>query len=189
MGRVPTGRDSRGRPTAGAGVRVIGEAKARRRPPPAPPELGEHATAWWRRVWRTPMAGYWTDGDLASVKRLAYLTDDLDRVRRARRGPHLAAEVQRLGAELGVDLTFLAEALEALPSAPAPALLGQIAALEDRLGLSPAGRRRLGWVVAQADGPEAPVLTLAPDRRGGGAGGIYERATGRESTPPDPPHK
>jgi hypothetical protein len=184
MPRVPRGRDARGRPTATAGVRVIGESTPRRRPPPPPPELGEHAVRWWRRVWRSPMAALWIDGDLASLERLAYLNDDLDRIRRARRGPHLAAQVQRLGAELGVNLDFLATAFEDMPTAPAPALLGQIAALEDRLGLSPAGRRRLGWVVTQADGPEAQVLTLAPDRRSADA--IHERATGRE---PHPPHE
>jgi hypothetical protein len=134
------------------------------------------------------MGGYWTDGDLAAVERLAYLIDDEARRREALRGGHVAAEVQRVAEHLGVDLAFLADALQSLPSSPPPSVLAQIGALEDRLGLSPAGRRRLGWVVAQADGGEAQVLTLAP-RRAGGAVAIYERATGREPVPPDQPHE
>jgi phage terminase small subunit len=44
-------------------------------------------------------------------------------------------------------------------------LVAEIRALEDRLGLSPAARRRLGWLVESEAPPERPPLSAVSDIR------------------------
>jgi hypothetical protein len=95
--------------------------------------LGAAGDAWWKWAWKTPTAAAWTEGDLYAVARRATLEDALDR---ARSKPN--------------------------PSARA---IGDLASLclrtDEALGLTPKGRKALGWTVDTPD-TAPPLRAVTP---------------------------
>lgn len=152
-------------------------AGGRRGPIPNPPEwieLGRAGQAWWKWAWRTPEACAWDKGQLVKVAHRASLEDDLVAILRAE-------EVDDMLHNLG-DALFLREAKAVVGHLAALVtgrlnVLGKIADIDDKLGLSPKGRDALRLkVVADSDyygvkkPPEAKVGTAKvsklSDRRG-----------------------
>jgi hypothetical protein len=84
----------------GAAV-LDGVARATRRPPALPKTRAWHALtrAWWRDVWRSPMASEYLDVDRHGLLRLAELIEQFWR------GPsvQLAAEIRQQEARFGLS--------------------------------------------------------------------------------------
>ena len=132
--------------------------------PDPPKNLTPAGRAWWRRVWKSPVAGGWTDADRPVVERLAKIVSALS----IDRDIHTSARRQlvTLSENTGVELDALEAVLRQFAGL-APTLMSEARQLEDRLGLTPLSRRRLGWDIDEPDQAglaEQPPATVIPGR-------------------------
>jgi P27 family predicted phage terminase small subunit len=108
------------------------------REPPAPPAgLLAPARAAWACFWASPLAALVTPADVPTLERLFGLYDERDRAWRAYRRRRLVEGSQ--GQPVASPLFGVVAGLDR-----------QILALEDRFGMSPAARLRLGIRFGQA---------------------------------------
>ena len=121
---------------------VDGEVPPKRRVPPVPVGLSKEGSAHWRRLWRSRVAVEWdTESDRAAVERYLRM---LERWRSFDQLVARAPLVQGSKGQLRPNpLTTQVVALE-----------GQVRALEEQLGLTPASRVRLGLRFAPEPSPE-----------------------------------
>ena len=106
---------------------------------PAPDLVGEHsrrALDLWAHWWSTPMATLWGPFDARSLERLLELMEE-----------SWTPRYDRNGNEVG----------------PAGTTLAEIRQLEDRFGLSPAARKKLGWQVEGIDAVDTGDLVPTED--------------------------
>ena len=125
-------RTSTGR--AGAGLVVI---SGRSEPPDAPKGLLQATGRAWTAFWESPLAGLVTPADHPSLARLFSLYDERERALRGFRRRRLV-----LGSTGQPVLNPLFGAMKALDA--------QILVIEDRFGLSPISRLRLGVALGDA---------------------------------------
>ena len=129
--KLPDKRQRRGRNDAGPLALPIAE-------PPAPPRAALLATKKaWGAFWKAPTAALVLDSDHPALERLFGLYDELDRIWRAARKRRLVDGSQ--GQPVINPLYKQADALRA-----------EILALEDRFGLSPMARLKLGAAFGSA---------------------------------------
>jgi P27 family predicted phage terminase small subunit len=117
------------------GLSVVGTAMAGT--PKPPPGLLKATQRGWERFWASDLAQFVTDSDRPALERLFQLRDDLERARRAyRRNPLVrGSKDQWVRNPVALDIA---------------ACHPQITALEDRFGLSPRSRLRLGITLGEA---------------------------------------
>jgi hypothetical protein len=154
-------RRRRNAPTAGAAVL---EGPQRRAPKlPGSKELLASTRSWWRTVWASPMASRWTPADEPALVRLAHLKDLTDRELRGWTVRMQVGDLEHDENRPGLVRVVLAGAMVSVQ------LLAEMRQLEDRLGLTPMARRRLGWELPgeddQAASADAPPDELAAARR------------------------
>lgn len=132
-------------------------AAGRRGPAPKLPGAStmlSETRAWWKLVWASPAATRWVPADLPNLHRLARLHDLVARqFRIVADGPiphmserqvfRLADLISGRAPDAPIAITF-----ESPVQAP---MLAEIRQLEDRLGLTPMARLRLGWEIAEDD--------------------------------------
>lgn len=115
-------------------------------------ELGVTGLAWWDWAWHTPQAAAWANGHEAAVARRASLEDDLAALR----------DVEGLDLLDVVDERWPAikSAVQCVASLATGklAILRQMDALDDRLGLTPKSMAALRWTITADETPaEKPV--------------------------------
>ena len=119
-----------------------------RRMPPAPADLGKEAATLWRRLWKSRVSAEWdVDSDRPAVERYVRMVErwlTFDGL--VRRAPMVQGSMGQLRPN---PLTVQVIALE-----------GQVRALEEQLGLTPASRVRLGVRVLDEE-PTPLQLLLA----------------------------
>ncbi|MGO8906177.1 MAG: P27 family phage terminase small subunit [Solirubrobacteraceae bacterium] len=113
--------------------------------PEAPSDLGEPGQRAWDQIWNEPQI---TLGDRLTVERLARLEDEAANLRAevAEHGVFLWKPIQTARGE-----TVGEEAYESPASVGLRKLGAEQAKLCEALGLTPAGRARLGLTVVEAD--------------------------------------
>lgn len=106
-------------------------------PPPAPRGLLKPTRDDWELFWRSSVASQVDrEADLPVLRRLFVMRDELDRSERAyRRNPLIEGSMGQM---------VLNPAGKKVDT-----LRGQLTALEDRFGLTPLARARLGWTLAE----------------------------------------
>lgn len=132
-------------------------AAPRRRTAPKLPggdNLLAETRAWWRMVWKSPMAAHWIEADRPAVVRLAHLQD---LVGREILGWTDRGRVGDLRPDPDRDDIVRVELAGAMVSV---ALLAEMRQIEDRLGLTPMARKRLQWEIEE---PEAPAAAPADE--------------------------
>lgn len=100
---------------------------------------------WWSTVWSSPWSGIYTEQDRAGLERLALL---IDKQARSADGELVTKHMASGPVEIPLELTA--------------AEMGQMAALEDRFGLSPRSRQVLGWESASEQTGESKRRVEAP---------------------------
>lgn len=95
------------------------------------PGLLKQTREWWDHVWSSPVAGSWEESDRHAVERLAKLHDDRERAFRQFRKQPLVEGSQ--GQPVLNPIRVVVDRCD-----------GEIRQLEDRLGLSPMARHKLG---------------------------------------------
>lgn len=138
-------------------------AKRARRMPDAPKGLSPAARAWWSRVWKSPLAGQWTDADVPQVQRLARIISAMSVDGAAQ--SKAAAQIRALEDALGVDLGAVREVMNHGLGLDTR-LMAEARQLEDRLGLSPMARHRMAWEVTDDQAPGAVATPEAPAAAG-----------------------
>ena len=79
-GRVPKHpeeRRNRAKPRAGEWVDLPAEGRKGPVPPVPKGALGAQGKAWWKTVWKSPMATMWTEEDIPALLELAVLREQL----------------------------------------------------------------------------------------------------------------
>jgi P27 family predicted phage terminase small subunit len=105
--------------------------------PGPPPGLLALTKSAWEAFWTTPLAQLITDADLPALHRLFDLYDELDRIWRAAKKHRIVTGSQ--GQEVLNPLYRQADSLR-----------GEIRQLEDRFGLTPMARLKLGVKFGEA---------------------------------------
>lgn len=160
-------RRRRNAPAAGASVL---EAPARRPAKlPGSKEMLPATRAWWRTIWASPMASRWTPADEPALVRLAHLKDLTDRELRGWTDRLMVGDL-----ELDENRPGLVHVILAGPRVSVQ-LLAEMRQLEDRLGLTPMARRRLGW---ELPGDEDRAAATAPPDELEARRDRFARATG-----------
>lgn len=99
--------------------------------PKPPTGLLKATRVWWDEVWRHDIAGAWVESDRSVVERLATLRDERERAYCGYRKSRLVE-----GSQGQPVINPLAKVMQSLDT--------EIRQLEDRLGLSPMARLKLG---------------------------------------------
>lgn len=162
-GPAPKPASQRRRRNKTAAAATLPAAPKRRTAPKLPggENMLPETRAWWRMVWKSPVAAQWIEVDRPAVVRLAHLQDLVgrevigwsDRARvgslREDRDDQDVVRVELAGSMVSVQL------------------LAEMRQIEDRLGLTPMARRRLGWEVEEqpSAAAAAPADEVAAARR------------------------
>lgn len=153
-GPAPKPASQRRRRNKPAVAAKLSPAPRGRRAPtlPAADTLLAETRAWWRMVWKSPMAAHWIEADRPAVVRLAHLQD---LVARELRGWSDRGQIGDLVRDEKRDDLVRVQLAGAMVSV---ALLAEMRQIEDRLGLTPMARKRLQWEMDD----EAPAAAKAP---------------------------
>lgn len=151
-GPAPKPASQRRRRNKPAVAAKLSPAPRGRRAPTLPGADGllAETRAWWRMVWKSPMAAHWIEADRPAVVRLAHLQDLVARellgwTDRAKVGGLRPDDEDIVRVELAGSMVSVA-------------LLAEMRQIEDRLGLTPMARKRLQWEMDD----EAPAAAKAP---------------------------
>lgn len=100
MGATPKPRGQRVRRNKGQAEWKELPAEGNKRDAPDLPgeEWLNSTTAWWNRIWKSPMATIWVEADIDPLLRLARLKDDFDRGDRGALGA-----IQKLEDQFGLS--------------------------------------------------------------------------------------
>lgn len=119
-------------------------------------ELGVTGLAWWEWAWRTPQAAGWASGHEAAVARRASLEDDLAALRDVE-----GLDLLDIVDEKWPAIRSAVQCVAALATGKL-AILREMDALDDRLGLTPKSMAALRWSI-KADEPAADAPAADED--------------------------